>query len=100
MLVWMDVVRLIVLLLLAIFMALFPFALNIRPRGKEAWWLVACVECMAITVAGSIISHFGDGPIWYLSPLQFAGTVCGIIFVFLLDRNAQKNEYEDRERYR
>lgn len=97
--VWVDFLRLVALLEIAIFMALFPFAIKIRPRGGEVNLLILCVVCAYISVAGSIISHFGDGFIWYLTPLQLIGSTAGLVFVFQLDRHAQKHEAEDRKRY-
>jgi hypothetical protein len=97
--IWADILRFVTLLIIAIFMALFPFAIKIRPRGSEVNLLIICVECAYVSIAGSIISHLGDGFIWYLSPIQTLGTGAGLIFIYQLDRNAQKDEEEDRKRY-
>ena len=88
-----------VLIEIAVFMSLLPFAINIRPRGNEVRLLVISVECAYVTVAGSVISHFGDGVIWYLTPVQIVGSTLGLVFIFKLDRNAQIHEEEDRKRY-
>jgi hypothetical protein len=97
--IWLDVLRMLALIEIAIFMALLPFAIKIRPRGGEVNLLIICVEFAYISVAGSVISHFGDGIIWYLTPTQLVGATAGLAFIFQLDRYAQKHELEDRERY-